>query len=281
MATVKVKFYSWLVPPEKTLKLFGRIIKHIISHQKFFYFLVKDVKFVLAVGFVVLAGCGGNGVNPVTLPSKYYPVSQSFLNTYSHELPEKSFRADGVGTGRSEDFPFDGIVTGILSVSYLPATSANFEGVYGYQITTIIKGNVSAYNRSIAINLTYTDYRNSNNQLIGKVGPGKYCVAESPGSYPTTIDANQGGVGTIVRYICYSDNTKLTVTGREELTFEAHDSIVRRLTFITYERIFNPDGVIMNSNTNSYTISSSGELAIDDLSFNATLEGHNLFFFLH
>ncbi|MFA7242444.1 MAG: hypothetical protein WC091_20225 [Sulfuricellaceae bacterium] len=224
---------------------------------------------------ILLSGCGGGG-GTETPAAISFPVARAFQSTYQNGL-QRTFN-QVYGNGRSATLPFDSGITGsTLTLMLSAALPATFNGVSGYQSTSTISGPLTLYNQMFPLNLTGTDYLNSNYQLIGSTASGNYCVTDSPGVYPTTLTDVQGHqTGTIVAYTCYADSSKATMTGTETLTYDAHPSIVGTMSFGISDNMYDPAGALTTSSTSYYAITTDGILTVEKKLVSASSNGFTL-----
>ena len=170
---------------------------------------MSETKIRAVVASFLLAGlsaCGGGG--SAAAPSG--PVTSTL--SFPLQSAENTFVANGV----TKTFTVAGTCSGTGSMSVAPAaTGATFEGAAALSmVQTITISFTNCTPASIAS--TATSYFNSSYVQLGLNGS-VYGVFLTPPTIPTSVTV--GGTGIVGTLTLYTDSTKATGSGRQDLSY--------------------------------------------------------------
>lgn len=157
----------------------------------------------------LLTGCGGSGGGAAPAPG---PVASTL--SFPLQSAENTFVANGV----TKTFTVTGTCSGTGSMSVTPAAAgATFEGAAA--LSTVETITISFTNCTPAsIASTGTSYFNSSYVELGLNSVGSvYGVFLTPPIIPTSVTV--GGTGVVGTLTLYTDSTKATVSGREDISY--------------------------------------------------------------
>lgn len=225
----------------------------------------------------LLAACGGGGGGGTgTTPAqandtRRFPIDQAFRT-----LVTRGFTATGSVRGTVDGAP----ATGNASVSWAAASSATFEGRHVVQSTVTESMYAGGPGGNASVNTVTNQYFNDNMHPVGSVDAdgSAYTVVDVFNGWPSA--AKTGDSGVLGQATVYSDPSKSTVTGRQELRYavEANDAESAMLVLTTIESDSRQRVVLTQHERYAVTstggitlVSVTGIMSEDDFSANLTL----------
>lgn len=200
----------------------------------------------------LLTACGGGGGGGTAA------VSGPVASTLSFHM-QSGYRAL-VASGLTKSFTISGTCSGSGTKTSSPAnTAATFEGVTGFSATTTTTSTFTNCTPASTA-ATSTAYFDSNYDPRGFNTPGvNYGVHLTPLVIPTSVTV--GGInstGTLGTETLYTDNTKVTFSGRIETTYvvEADTSTTAIVNVIA--KIYNASSVLTATEQDRYRINATG-----------------------
>ena len=170
---------------------------------------------------LALTGCGGGGGGSAPTQTASASVSSTLsfpLLAATETAAASGHRATLTANGTTATEVTDGLCSGTLNLTAGPATTATtFEGTPAFSFTQVLQINLTnCVPASIAE--TFTGYVSSTYSPLGfqTVG-GDYGVWAAPANVPTLVKV--GDVGIVGTINTYTDNSKTTGTGRQEVSF--------------------------------------------------------------
>lgn len=197
--------------------------------------------------FVVLglSSCGGGGGGS--------------LSTLS--FPLKSAYSTLVANGYTKNYTVSGACSGTASETVAPAKpGAIFEGTPGFSADSTVT--ISLTNCTQATTTaTLKSYYDTNYTPLGfNIVDGEYGVYLTPAVIPVSVVVGDSGIiGTITTY---TDSTKTTRTGREDVSYvvgpDATNTAMVNLIF----KIYNPAGVQSSTEQDRYRVTIDGVITV-------------------
>jgi hypothetical protein len=222
---------------------------------------------LLLAGLTACGGGGDSGTPPSTAPAPVFPLQAAF-NAFAPKAT-------------SVNFTISGTCSGSETVTTSAPTSATFEGVVGQSKTTTVTGiytNCNPPNTSFAS--TTVAYYDSNFVGLGtttSTSYGKYLVAPTP--LPALVKI--GDTGALASETFYTDSTKTTVVGRNDVSYviEADGSSNNSAIANLITKSFNQSNQLMVTSQQRYRIAADGSLTIVffDVQYATTSTNHQVF----
>lgn len=199
-----------------------------------------------------LSACGGGGGSSISTPS----------------FPLKSAYSALVASGYTKNYAVSGTCNGTASETVAPARpGAVFEGVPGFSADSTVTLRLTDCTQATA---TLTSYYDANYTPLGfTIAGGEYGVYLTPAIIP--VSAVVGASGVVGTVTTYTDSSKTTRSGREDVTYSigpgSANATVANLTF----KIYNAAGVLGSTEQDRYSITPEGVLTplskiIEDIS---------------
>ncbi|MDP2255445.1 MAG: hypothetical protein Q8K05_05195 [Polaromonas sp.] len=188
-----------------------------------------------------LSACGGGSSGSISTPS----------------FPLKSAYSTLVANGYTKTYTVSGTCSGTASEMVAPAKpGAIFEGTPGFSADSTVT--ISLTNCTQATTTaTLTSYYDTNYTPLGfNVVGGDYGVYLTPAVIPVSaVVGDSGIIGTVTTY---TNSTKTTPTGREDVSYavgpDAVNTAIVNLTF----KIYDPAGVLGSTEQDRYRITTDG-----------------------
>lgn len=199
----------------------------------------------------LLTACGGGGGGTTTASG---PVASTL------SFPMQSGYRALIASGLTKSFTISGTCSGSGTKTSSPAnTAATFEGVAGFSATTtttLTYTNCTPASTAV----TSTAYFDSNYDPRGFSTPSiNYGVYLTPLVIPTSVTVGgTNGTGTLGTETLYTDNTKVTLSGRIETTYvvEADTSTTAIVNVIA--KIYNASSILTATEQDRYRINATG-----------------------
>ena len=222
--------------------------------------MLRFIKAAVVSAIVGLAGCGGGGggggpSGPVQSTLSFRV--QSGMN--SAVASGRTVTLTAKGTAATE--ATDGLCSGTYkNTDGAPTGGATFEGTPALSVVTVTT--LSFTNCTPASSsITGTSYYSSNYDPLGfDIQGGEYGVYQAPPSIPGSVKVGDAGIlGTIT---LYSDNTKATVSGREDLSFviEPETADTALVNLITKD--YDTGNALLSTEQDRYRITSTGAVTL-------------------
>ena len=217
----------------------------------------------------LLIACGGGGGSPT--PATTFPAQAALTQLYTAGF-QKSLSVSGTATVSTVQVP----LTGTLQITQSAAnTQVTFNGVEAYQYTYEIAGTLSSNGQSAPFASSAQGYVNHAYKALGATGAGSYCIASTPGEYPTTVTIGQSG--EVTRYNCFTDSTQIVLTGTETVSYAigsgtTASNATATITEVAYDLLNQPT---LTARTN-YLIDTSGGISFLSFSLETTDNGVQL-----
>ena len=195
---------------------------------------------------LLLSGCGGGGgtAGPVT-------------STLSFPL-QSGMRAS-IENASSTNYTVSGTCNGTASIVSSTPVSATFEGVSGLFATTTTIFNFTDCSPATVASAS-TDYFDTNYIPLGAVdADGSYSVYSAPASIPVSVKV--GDAGTIGTQNNYSDNTKITATGHDVISYAIEPDTASTAIVNMINKSYDSVGMLTSTEQDRYRISSDGTLS--------------------
>lgn len=191
-----------------------------------------------------LSSCGGGG------------GSSSVLS-----FPLKSAYSTLVVNGYTKNYTVSGTCSGTASETVAPAKpGAIFEGTPGFSAASTVT--ISLTNCTQATTTaTSTLYYDSNYTPLGfNIVGGEYGVYLTPAVIPVSaVIGDSGIIGTITTY---TDSTKTTLTGREDVSYVVGPDVVNTAMVSLIFRIYDPAGVQSSTEQDRYKVTIDGVITV-------------------
>jgi hypothetical protein len=206
-----------------------------------------------------LSACGGGSSSSIATPSFPLKVAYSAL----------------VATGYTKNYTVSGTCNGTASETVAPARAgAIFEGISGFSADSTVTLRLTDCTQTTTT-ATFTSYYDTNYTPLGfHIAGGEYGVYLTPAVIP--VSAVVGASGVIGTVTTYTDSSKTTRTGREDVTYsigpDGFNTAVANLTF----KIYNAAGVLGSTEQDRYRITTDGAITplskiIEDVSTPVTI----------
>jgi hypothetical protein len=210
--------------------------------------------------FVVLGltSCGGVGGSMSTL-----------------SFPLKSAYSTLVVNGYTKNYTVSGACSGTASETVAPAKpGAIFEGTPGFSADSTVT--ISLTNCTQATTTaTLKSYYDTNYTPLGfNIFGGEYGVYLTPAVIP--VSAVVGDSGTIGTIITYTNSTKTTQTGREDVSYRVGPDAINTAMVSLIFKIYDPAGVLGSTEQGRYRVTTNGVITavskiIEDISTLVTI----------
>ena len=216
----------------------------------------------------LLIACGGGGSSA---PATTFPAQAALTQLYTAGF-QKTLSVSGTATANNVQVP----LTGTLQITQSAAnTQVTFNGAKAYQYTYEIAGTLSSNGQNAPFSSTAQGYVDHAYTALGGTAPGTYCVASSPGQYPTTVTIGQSG--EVARYNCFTDSTQIVLIGRETVSYAISagttaSNATATITEVAYD-LFNQPTSTAQTN---YLIETSGGISFSSFSLETTDNGVQL-----
>lgn len=219
---------------------------------------MNKTKFFLALcATAALTACGGGGDSGTadsttsSTPTSF-PVQQALANAYTHGL-QQTLNVTGTASNGTTTYPVSGSLTFTLGA----AASTTFNNAAALQSVATVNGQLTVNGQTAPLNSLATDYLNAQYAPIGSSAIGAYCVAATPGIYPTTATAGQNG--DVVTYTCYTDSTKSTPIGTmKESYVTTVGSTNDALNIQLLTNVYNTSNQLVLTGSSTFKITSAG-----------------------
>lgn len=218
----------------------------------------------------LLIACGGGGGGSST-PDTTFPAQAALAQLYTTGF-QKTTTVSGTATVGNVQVP----LTGTLQLTQSAAnTQVTFNGEDALQYTLDITGTLSSSGQSAPFASTAQGYINNAYKALGATGPGSYCVASTPGEYPTTVTIGQ--TGEVARFNCFTDSTQTVFIGTETVSYAISagttaSNATASIIEVAYDLLNQPTST---ARTN-YLIDTSGGIVFSSLSLEMTDSGMQL-----
>jgi hypothetical protein len=217
------------------------------------------------LGGLIVAGCGGGssgGGEAGAVAATTFPLSTALANLYAGGF-QKTITVAGTATSHSNSTSYE--FTAPLTVVEGPANAgATFQNQPARQIAVSLAGTFNINNTNGTFTSASQNFLSPGNLLIGTSSSSSYCVANTPGQYPSTVTVGQ--TQSVVTYACYntSDNTAV---GTGKLGFlvgpaSSPDTAI----FSTLEYFLDTTGKTILFTQKNYLIDTSGNISFQSLS---------------
>ena len=226
-------------------------------------------RLAVIVSSSVLIACGGGGGS--STPATTFPAQAALTQLYTAGF-QKALSVSGTATVGAVQVP----LTGTLQLTQSPAnTQVTFNGVEAYQFTYEIAGTLSSNGQSAPYASAAQGYVNHAYQALGATGAGTYCIASTPGEYPTTVTIGQSG--EVARYNCFTDSTQAVLIGTETVSYAigagtTASNATATISEVAYDLLNQPT---LTARTD-YLIDTSGGIVFSSLSLEMTDGGVQL-----
>lgn len=193
---------------------------------------------------LVLASCGGDG------------GSMSALS-----FPLKSAYSTLVVNGYTKNYTVSGTCSGTASETVSPAKpGAIFEGIRGFSADSTVTISLTNCTQSTTTATSTLFYDTNYTPLGFNIVGGDYGVYLQPAVIPVSAVIGESGViGTITTY---TDSTKTTPTGREEVSFVVGPDVVNTAMVNLIFRIYDPAGVQTGTEQDRYSVTIDGAITV-------------------
>lgn len=217
---------------------------------------MKRIAYCLIALLVAGCGGGGGGSSAPVASTITFPV-RSGLSTSAANGHTVTLTANGTAATESTN----GLCSGSLNQSTGPATTATtFEGAPALSATTVVSISFSNCTPASSTETT-TGYYDSNYLPLGfsQLG-GVYGVYLVPPAIPNS--AKVGDVGVVGSITLYTDSTKTTGAGREDVSYKVEaDTATTALVTIIIKR-YDASNVIQFTEQDQYRMSSNGVMTL-------------------
>jgi len=236
-----------------------------------------SISVACVVSVMLLAGCGGGSGSSGSAASNMpppaattFPVQQAMHNMYANGY-QKTYTVTGTATDNGQTIPFNGTLQ--ITETLLNA-NAIFNGQPAIEDAMNGSGSVAIGGQTISLaNFVQTDiYQTANNTVLGVTTPTSYCINQGGNGYPTT--AVVGASGLVSSVACFSDSTKTTAIGTENINYSvtagaSATSATVTLTF-TLTSPSNQQPMVYQAN---YSIDTSANINAQSLMYNINING--------
>lgn len=225
----------------------------------------------LGLSCAILAGCGGGGgttsIEPP--PGTTFPLQTAVVQYFSTGY-QKTATISGTAVYGGISFP----VSGTATLSMTPATTASapFAGQTALTNTTSVSGSVSVNGQTLSVASSSQGYMTTLFEPLGYTTSTDYCVAPTPGTYPSQVTLGQ--TGTIVIYNCYSDSSMSLPTGTETMSYavKSANSTTSVIVSIIDSFVDTANQQTISGSTN-YLVDTSGAASLLSSSASETVSG--------
>lgn len=217
-----------------------------------------------------IAGCSGGGGGSLTSTSPAVVASSATfpIDTAYANLVKNGFQATLALSGNAGAVP----VSGSGSYSWAQASSSTFENQSVYDTLESLSFTLTAAGNSQSSSDTQHQYFDSRYAFAGELdSDGTYYVPASMSAWPSA--AKVGDSGSRGSITLYSDSSKTTVTGYEQLSYriEADTATTAILTVVTVDTDTNnaPQG----SEEDRYRVTPAGDISYVSSTFVSSSSG--------
>ena len=216
----------------------------------------------------LLIACGGGGSST---PATTFPAQAALAQLYTTGF-DKTVTVSGLATAGGSQFP----ITGSLQLTQSAAnTQVTFNGVQALQYTFEIAGTLTINSLSSPLVSAAQGYISSDYKALGAAGDGTYCVASTPGEYPTTVTIGQSG--EVARFNCFTDSSQTVFIGTETVSYAISagttaSNATATISEVAYDLLNQPTSTARTS----YLIDTSGGIVFSSLSLEMTDGGVQL-----
>jgi len=222
------------------------------------------VKALVATSLTVtLAACGGGG-------GSSGGSAGSATSTLS--FPFKSAFVTSTAAGFTKSGTVSGSCSGTVNLTMAPAsTSATFEGTAGLSAAVTITGTyTNCTPASFAVSAT--NYYDTNYIPLGNSG-GQYAVYTTAITIPTSLKV--GDTGIIGTENLYTSNTKLTLAGRNDLSYVVEADTASTAIVNLIINTYNPGGSLTQTEQNRYRIGATGPWVLVSIDYQSGTTAHH------
>jgi hypothetical protein len=196
--------------------------------------------------FVVLglSSCGGGGGSMPTL-----------------SFPLKSAYSTLVVNGYTKNYTVSGTCSGTASETVSPAKpGAIFEGTPGFSATSTVTISLTNCTQATTTATSSLYYDTNYTPLGFDIADGEYGVYLTPAVIPVSaVIGDRGVIGSITTY---TDSTKTTATGREDVTYVVGPDVVNTAMVNLIFRIYDSAGVQVSTEQDRYSITIDGVITV-------------------
>lgn len=226
-------------------------------------------RLAIIISSSVLIACGGGGGS--STPATTFPAQAALAQLYTTGF-DKTVTVSGLATAGVSQFP----ITGSLQLTQSAAnTQVTFNGVQALQYTFEIAGALTINGLSSLLASTAQGFISSDYKALGATGDGTYCVASTPGEYPTTVTIGQSG--EVARFNCFTDSSQTVFIGTETVSYAISagttaSNATATISEVAYDLLNQPTSTARTS----YLIDTSGGIVFSSLNLEVTDSGVQL-----
>jgi len=206
-----------------------------------------------------LSACGGGSGGSVSTPS--FPLKSAYITL--------------VASGYSKNYTVSGTCSGTASETVAPAQpGAFFEGKPGFSAASTVTISLTNCTQTTTT-ATLTSYYDTSYTPLGfSIVGGEYGVYLVPAVIP--VSAGVGDSGIIGTVTTYTDSTKTTPTGREDVSYVVGADAVNTAVVNLIFKIYDAAGVLGSTEQDRYRITTEGVITpvskiIEDVSTPVTI----------